>query len=186
MPETSRREDLADAAITVLAGSGGRGLTHRAVDRAAGVAEGSTSYYFRTRESLLRAVVERLAALDSATFPDHSRPGRPGLVDDLTELVEQVTSAGHHRLLARYELALEATRRPELAEVLRANGADVRGAMADRLSAAEVADPQRTAGELLALLDGLLLNRVTGVGAPQLETEDLRARVDRLLVAVGA
>jgi DNA-binding transcriptional regulator YbjK len=186
MPEPSRREVLADAAITVLASSGGRGLTHRAVDRAAGVAEGSTSYYFRTRDSLLRAVVERLAALDTATLPDHSGPGRSGLVEDITDLVEQVTGTGRDRLLARYELTLEATRRPDLAEVLRANGAAVRRALAARLAAAEVADPSRTAGELLALLDGLLLNRITGVGAPQLDAENLRARVDRLLAAVGA
>lgn len=186
MPESTRREVLADAAITVLARSGGRGLTHRAVDRAANVAEGSTSYYFRTRDSLLRAVVERLAALDTATLPDHSGPGRPGLVDDLTNLIEQVTSTGRHRLLARYELVLEATRRPALAEVLRASGAEVRQALAGRLSVAEVADPQRTAAELLAMLDGLLLNRVTGVGAPQLDAEDLHARVDRLLDAAGA
>jgi len=189
MEESSRREVLADAAITVLAHSGGRGLTHRAVDRAADVAEGSTSYYFRTRASLLSAVVARLAALDTATFPDHSGPGRPGLVDDLTDVIEQVTTTGRHRLLARYELTLEATRRPELAEVLRANGAEVRRAMADRLSAAEiaeVADPQWTAGQLLALLDGLLINRVTGVGAPQLDAEDIRAQVDRLLAAAGA
>jgi len=189
MEESSRREVLADAAITVLAHSGGRGLTHRAVDRAAGVAEGSTSYYFRTRASLLSAVVTRLAALDTATFPDRSGPGRPGLVEDLTDVIEQVTTTGRHRLLARYELTLEATRRPELAEVLRANGAEVRRAMADRLSAAEiaeVADPQRTAGQLLALLDGLLINRITGVGAPQLDAEDIGAQVDRLLAAAGA
>jgi DNA-binding transcriptional regulator YbjK len=186
MPETSRRGDLADAAITVLAHSGGRGLTHRAVDRAAGVPEGSTSYYFRTRDSLLRAVVERLAALDTATFPDPSGPGRPGLVDDLSDLIEQVTTTGRLRLLARYELTLESTRRPELAEVLRSNGAAVRRALADRLSAADVADPQASAGELLALLDGILLNRVTAVGAPQLDSVDLRARVDRLLAAAGA
>jgi DNA-binding transcriptional regulator YbjK len=186
MPESSRREVLADAAITVLAQSGGRGLTHRAVDRAAGVAEGSTSYYFRTRDSLLRAVVERLADLDIAALPGLAGRGRSGLVDDLTALVERVTTTGRDRLLARYELTLEATRRPGLGEVLRANGAAVRGAVADRLHAAGALDPQRCAGEILALLDGLLLNLITGVGFPQLDSEDLPARLDRLLAAAGA
>jgi hypothetical protein len=32
----------------------------------------------------------------------------------------------------------------------------------------------------------LLLNRLTGLGAPQLDDEALRVRVERLLVAVGA
>lgn len=64
--EPSRRDALADAAIAVLANKGGRGLTHRAVDSAAGLPEGSTSYYFRTRQALLTAVVQRLAVLDAA------------------------------------------------------------------------------------------------------------------------
>ena len=48
----SRRAEIADAAISTLARDGMRGLTHRAVDRAAGLPEGSASYYFRTRQAL--------------------------------------------------------------------------------------------------------------------------------------
>ncbi|WFR73994.1 TetR family transcriptional regulator [Prescottella defluvii] len=36
---------IADAAVTLIAQQGLRALTHRAVDRAAGIPEGSTSYY---------------------------------------------------------------------------------------------------------------------------------------------
>ncbi|WP_189544888.1 TetR/AcrR family transcriptional regulator, partial [Streptomyces gelaticus] len=62
MAESStRRKQLADAAIGTLAAEGMRGLTHRAVDQRAGLAEGSCSYYFRTRQALLQAAVERLA-----------------------------------------------------------------------------------------------------------------------------
>ena len=59
----SRRALIADAAISTLARDGMRGLTHRAVDRTAGLPEGSASYYFRTRQALLQAAVERLAEL---------------------------------------------------------------------------------------------------------------------------
>src|SRR5512133_616737 len=62
----SRRAEIADAAISTLARDGMRGLTHRAVDRTAGLPEGSASYYFRTRQALLQATVERLAELTSA------------------------------------------------------------------------------------------------------------------------
>ena len=65
----SRRAEIADAAISTLARDGMRGLTHRAVDRAAGLPEGSASYYFRTRQALLQATVERLAELDSTDMP---------------------------------------------------------------------------------------------------------------------
>lgn len=185
MSDGSRRDALADAAITVLARAGGRGLTHRAVDRAAGLAEGSTSYYFRTRESLLSAVVERLAVLDAASLPQMAGSGRRGLTEDFATVVEELSTAGRDRLLARYELSLEATRRPELRQTLRASATAVRAAVAERLSAAGVDHAQRTAEELLLLLDGLLLEQVTGLGARHLDRPALRERIDRLLTAAG-
>lgn len=185
MSDGSRRDALADAAITVLARAGGRGLTHRAVDRAAGVAEGSTSYYFRTRESLLSAVVERLAILDVASLPQMVGRGRRGLTEDLATVVEQLSTAGRDRLLARYELSLEATRRPELRQTLRASAAAIRAAVAERLQAAGVGHAQHSAEELLVLLDGLLWEQVTGLGARHLDSPALRERIDRLLTAAG-
>jgi DNA-binding transcriptional regulator YbjK len=71
----SRRALIADAAISTLARDGMRGLTHRAVDRAAGLPEGSASYYFRTRQALLQATVERLAELTSTDL--QPLPARP-------------------------------------------------------------------------------------------------------------
>lgn len=66
MVTTDRRTVLADAAIHVLAEEGMRGLTHRAVDRAAALPPGTTSAYFRTRQALLTALVRRLVAQDQA------------------------------------------------------------------------------------------------------------------------
>ncbi|MFJ3960663.1 TetR/AcrR family transcriptional regulator [Streptomyces sp. NPDC090036] len=54
-----RRDRLRDAAIAVLAEAGGRGLTHRAVDAAAGVPTGTAKNYFPTRDALLRGAAER-------------------------------------------------------------------------------------------------------------------------------
>lgn len=61
-----RRRDLCDAAIRLLADDGAKGLSHLKVDRKAGVPDGTTSFYFRTRSALLRAVAERSAELDLA------------------------------------------------------------------------------------------------------------------------
>ena len=63
-----RRRDLCDAAIQLLADDGAKGLSHLKVDRKAGVPDGTTSFYFRTRSALLRAVAERLAELDLASL----------------------------------------------------------------------------------------------------------------------
>ena len=52
-----RRTEILDAALRVLAEHGMRGLTHRAVDAAAGIAPGSTSYYFRSRSALVEGCV---------------------------------------------------------------------------------------------------------------------------------
>src|SRR5690606_41993673 len=54
-----RRDRLSDAAIEVLASQGGRGLTHRTVDRTAGLPEGTAKNYFPTRDGLLQAAAER-------------------------------------------------------------------------------------------------------------------------------
>lgn len=73
-----RRDLIADAAISTVATAGLRGLTHRAVDAAAGLPAGSTSYYFRTRSALISACYHRLAALSVADADrweaDHGRP----------------------------------------------------------------------------------------------------------------
>lgn len=55
-----RRRTLADAGLEVLAAHGARGLTHRAVDRAAGVPLGTASNYFATRDALIAGLVERI------------------------------------------------------------------------------------------------------------------------------
>jgi len=57
-----RRRELLDAAVTVAARDGLRGLTHRAVDRQAGLPEGSCSAYLRTRAALQEALAEYVAA----------------------------------------------------------------------------------------------------------------------------
>ena len=51
-----RRRLLVDAAIEVVAAHGLRGLTHRAVDREAGLPEGSCSAYLRTRHAMISAL----------------------------------------------------------------------------------------------------------------------------------
>src|SRR5262252_4949420 len=109
----SRRAEIADAAITTLARDGMRGLTHRAVDRAAGLPEGSASYYFRTREALLRATVERLTELDLAEMPTLRGQDLDAFAAEAAALIDIWLTSGRERHVARYELTLEATRRPE-------------------------------------------------------------------------
>jgi DNA-binding transcriptional regulator YbjK len=172
--DRSRRTQLTDAAITTLAREGSRGLTHRAVDRAAGVPEGSTSYYFRTRSSLLGALVTRLAELDAAEIPDPPTSGIEAFAEAMAGLVTRVAGAERERQLARFELSLEATRRPELREALVESAGRIHDLVTDRLRGFGIPDPSTRASGLLALVDGVLLDQVTGTGRPPIPPELLR------------
>ncbi|GLX35249.1 TetR/AcrR family transcriptional regulator [Streptomyces lavendulae] len=119
-----RRTALVDAAIEVLAKEGARGLTFRAVDNEAAVPIGTASNYFRNRDELLTQagarVYERLQP-DEETIARQQTAGRDRetYVTLMRELVGRVASfrTGY---LALLELRLEATRRPELREILTA------------------------------------------------------------------
>jgi DNA-binding transcriptional regulator YbjK len=192
----SRRALIADAAISTIARDGMRGLTHRAVDRAAGLPEGSASYYFRTRQALLQATVERLAELTStdmlgsaAVLDSTAAPPLPGrdldtLAGVTAGLVESWLTTGRERQLARYELSLEATRRPELRQTLVTTGAAIRAVVADLFAAAGVREPHQRAADFAAFIDGLLFDQIAGAGSRELTTADLRAAIATLLAAV--
>ena len=114
-----RRRELCDAAIQVLAEHGSRGLTHGQVDRCAGVPEGTTSYYYRTRAALLRGVGTRIAEIDVANLQSViDEPLDP--LSPFAHLAEltmmQADGPGLMLNRARHELVLGAVRDPGLAE----------------------------------------------------------------------
>ncbi|MEO0915282.1 MAG: TetR family transcriptional regulator, partial [Pseudomonadota bacterium] len=63
MPKPDRRAIILDTVITLLATRGLEGVTHRGIDEAAGLPQGSSSYYFPKKAPLLVAASEHLAAL---------------------------------------------------------------------------------------------------------------------------
>jgi AcrR family transcriptional regulator len=191
---TDRFAVLTDAAIAVLAELGMRGLTHRAVDARAGLPQGTTSAYFRTRKALIEAVVRRLADLDRADLDradldradldradldradlDRASPGAasgspevPGGVDavaaGIAAVLDRWMGAGRDRTLARYACLLEATHHPELRAIL-AHGDPFRAQAREMLAAAGARDPERAGVHLVACIDGLLFDRLAGAGS---------------------
>jgi DNA-binding transcriptional regulator YbjK len=152
-----RRDHLADAAIEVLANDGARGLTHRAVDAQAGEPPGTTSRYFRTREALMGAIVERVRALH---FADLRRAPRGAvdvgeLADHLAAMVHAAITTNRARHLAIADLFLEATRHP----ALRADMAATRTAQIQLMR-----DIHEAAGLDLTPSDAaLLVTAITGI-----------------------
>ncbi|MFE3993067.1 TetR/AcrR family transcriptional regulator, partial [Streptomyces goshikiensis] len=126
MSTPDRRTLIADTAIDLVAAAGLRGLTHRAVDAAAGLPAGSTSYYFRTRTALIGACYQRLAELDLGDVDTDGPPpagaDRSAAAAALAALLYRWLTTGRARQLARFELSLEAARTPVLAPVLPRGG----------------------------------------------------------------
>ncbi|MEU9012522.1 TetR family transcriptional regulator [Streptomyces sp. NPDC048479] len=163
---TSRAELIADAALRLLAERGMRGLTHRAVDEAAGLPQGSTSNYARTRQALLETAVRRLAEREAAVLTPDELPvpdgGMDGLVDALALALHRYLTRHRELLVSRYELALEATRRPELREFYDATGSQFREPLKALMAAAGSTEPERHALSLAAWCEGLMFSCAAG------------------------
>ncbi|MFE0254250.1 TetR/AcrR family transcriptional regulator [Streptomyces sp. NPDC059010] len=165
-----RRTVLADAAIDVLAEAGIRGLTHRAVDRAANLPSGTTSAYYRTRQALLTALVRRLGNLDQAELQAiGAQTPVPRNADELAAGIaafveRRLTGDGRRRTLARYACAIESVHHPELREILVPRHNAGRQVVHDFLTAQGVADADDRTITLLTCVDGLVFDRLVGGG----------------------
>jgi hypothetical protein len=80
-------------------------------------------------------------------------------------LYRMITEAGaRQRTLARFELAFEATRRPELRAAYDDLGRRFRAEAARRLGAAGSAEPERDAWTLIAFMEGTAFYALAGAG----------------------
>jgi DNA-binding transcriptional regulator YbjK len=185
----ARTRQVGDAAIAVLAENGARGLTHRAVDQAAGLPPGTTSNYARTRSALLTLTLARIAELDAAEGAGGEGAGEAELAEVLPRMLHRtITDAGaRRRVLARFELAFEATRRPELRAAYDDLGRRFRAEAARLLAAAGSAEPDRDAWTLIAFMEGAAFYALAGAGAaapPSLAA--LRGQLATLLAGMCA
>jgi hypothetical protein len=177
-----RLDVIGDAAIEVLAATGMRGLTHRAVDRAAGLPVGSTSYYARTRVALLELTIARIVTLDRVEV----EPPPGGLAEFMAGYAFDAITSGRTRMLARYEFALEATRRPELRAVYDEGGLLIRRRAAEVLAASGSPAPERHARLVVTWLEGTIFDALAGTGSlapPTLEALVESAR--EILAGIG-
>jgi AcrR family transcriptional regulator len=158
----------------VLARDGGRGLTHRAVDREAGVPQGATKNHFPTREALLEAAARRMAEQHRGAV-QRLQETTPCSVtaEDVGELypalLRRAVAADPTPILAMVELYLEAVRRPAvraaLGEMVVANA----HAAAELHRAAGLATTTGDAG----LLDAYFLGAAISVLALPAETRNI-------------
>lgn len=201
---TRRRRALADAAIEVLGTAGIHKLSHRAVDECAGLPAGTAANYFPRRDDLLAAAAERVAELHVAEMTaadraaaernaaDGSTGGRPAsgpastapAADMLAALVgaslHDAATRNRTRYLAAYELALESTRQPALAEAMARLGAAAFGATLAEHRILGLPTTAKQVQALIALYNGTLLTLV--VAPPETVTPEVTLALARCLV----
>ncbi|HEY0952991.1 hypothetical protein [Nocardioides sp.] len=157
-----RRRQLLDAALHVIADEGLRGLTHRAVDRRAGLPEGTCSAYLRTRSALQCALTEYVA---SALLADVDRlaeqlrlecEGEQESVDAALALFLRWLDQ-RELLVARLELSMAATRDPALAAMLADQRSRLVTVVEGIMTTTGKADVRERAETLVASYDGVLL-----------------------------
>ncbi|MFD5037434.1 TetR/AcrR family transcriptional regulator [Streptomyces sp. NPDC058377] len=181
----SRAELIADAALALLVERGMRGLTHRAVDERAGLPQGSTSNHARTREALLETAVRRLAELEARVLA----PGElltssdpDGAAAGLARALHRYLTGSTDLLVCRYELALEATRRPALRTFYDEAGRRFREPLVALMTAAGSAEPERHALSVVAWAEGMMFACAVGSYHRAVPTEqELRTGCAELL-----
>jgi DNA-binding transcriptional regulator YbjK len=171
-----------------LAEQGSRGLTHRAVDSAAGLPSGSTSNHFRTRSALLEGALRAHVELDLPPGGDpaelrNATLNREQAADLLAAALDRILEPRARRLLvARYELMLEASRREEL----RREFGTARRRFVDLAEAVLVAtgceSPRPHAVQLVALMDGLLVDQLIAADSA-LDRDGIREAIGRQLAS---
>ena len=174
-----RRTTLADAALTIVADHGLKGLTHRAVDREASVPPGTTSNYFRTRAALIGAVVDRLEQRDLELWAAGDAGTPATTPDELAQQLAQYLGAlvGAHADLARTRFSLSIDRPDDVAE-----GHRRFLALAEHtIGEVGLDDAARRARWVADYGDGVLLHQVTARRDEPLDVAATAAAIRRLL-----
>lgn len=192
MPPSARRQQLLEAATRVVARGGLRRLTHRAVDAEAGVPEGSTSGYSRTRLALLTALTEHVAGVLTTTVEDlgdqlaqlGGEDGREIPVEAVADEVVALLGAFIERpdiASVQAELTLEAMRTPQLRQIFdswRAGLVEIVTRIGVSVNTPHAAERAETT---VAAFQGLL---ITSLMRPESERLDYVATGSRQLVAL--
>lgn len=180
-----RRAELADAGLRILAREGARGLTHRAIDEEAKVPKGTSSNYFRSRSDVIAGMIERIGERLAPDPTIHrslaSKTPSPELFADYMRDIVARLLGNRDVTLALFELRLEASRRPEIRDVLGSwQRSNFRSDVEFNL-AAGLPGGAREVALFHYAIDGLLFDRLTYPIDPDTSTDDI---VDSLVAGL--
>jgi len=176
------------SAVHVIAEHGLRGLTHRAVDREAGLPEGSCSAYLRTREALVLAVTEYVAERVAGHVRDLAEEltGRPLDDDRAAETITRFVLRWvdeREVLVARLELTIQASRDPALAATLGKLRKDLVDVVAGMPTARGEPHGAAAAETLVSSFDGVLIGALPRPAAQR--KAFVRRSIEALMTGLG-
>ncbi|HLM31581.1 MAG TPA: TetR family transcriptional regulator C-terminal domain-containing protein [Solirubrobacterales bacterium] len=169
-----RRLLLLQTTLRLIADEGIDAVTHRSVAEAAGVSLGSTTYWFASRQDMLRQALEYFARLEIEGLHERLAPIRGRrlsdrrLVDEFAELLLPQLDRERWRTVAQYAFMQEAARRPELEAICREWSQAWEDELAELFASLGTPSPRLEATMFLAMLDGLLLGQLA---APEDDVE---------------
>jgi DNA-binding transcriptional regulator YbjK len=166
--------------VALIADSGMKAVTHRAVSARAGLPPPTAGYYFATVNELIeqtltyhvdRRVTQLTELLDAATS------GAAGLEEMGEAVARALISGASPTGLTQYEVYLEAARNPALRSVVAQSMASFEAVAAVRLTALGARNPERAAKAFVAVADGFALHRLA---FPEPFDDSLRLLLDGL------
>ncbi|PFG39400.1 TetR family transcriptional regulator [Georgenia soli] len=159
---TPTKARAVDAAVELLSTEGLRSLTHARVDRQAGLPNGSTSNYFRTRRALVTGVAERILELEQAEVgAAFAQPASAAeFVDGLCDLFDYLSRTRRTQTTARLVLFMEASHDVDLRDALSAARRGMVSSAVVAMASLGARDPEVAAAGIAACFEGLLLHSI--------------------------
>jgi len=179
-----RRRSILDATLRVISSGGVDAVTHRRIAAEAGVALGSTTYYFASREELVRQAFRHYIEEVTAAIGLLGRERPPESAEDIAETLTEVARrefAEPALVLAEYELILYAARDPVLAQDFNAYERGLEAQLAGPLERLGADRPMDAARTVIELMRGFEIGRLT---RPNASIEDLRRHLELVICAL--
>lgn len=125
MKKSNRKDKILDGVIELIATRGLEGVTHRAVDQAVGLPQGSTTYYFPKKTALIIAAAEQLAdqlgkdcdELQVGFAECVAKQGMDAAIAYVGDYLVSYADNSRHLFLARLELTVASTRNDEFSDL---------------------------------------------------------------------
>ena len=179
-----RRQEILIATLRVIAASGTDSVTHRRVAAEAEVPLGSLTYYFESREDLIREAFRFYIDQANAFLLEVEREIPPDTPKGLVDLVLEITRrefAEPEMIRAEYELILHAARDAEIGRAFAAWEMNLEARLATSLESMGATRPMNDARTLLHLVRGYELESLANRSENPAE---LRARLTSVMEAL--